>query len=67
VEPRDFLSILDRHDEPLVIRATGGFFTTQYEYLTSYRGLAFYTKNTSPLVLPGQCEVIDARKIWIPG
>jgi hypothetical protein len=67
LEPRDFLSVLDRHEEPLVIRATGGFFTTQYEYLTSYRGLAFYTKNATPLVLPRQCEVIDARKIWIPG
>jgi hypothetical protein len=65
--PIDFLSILERHAEPLVVRATGGFFTTRYEYLTSYRGLAFFTSNAAPLVLPSHCEVIEAKKIWIPG
>ena len=67
VEPEDFQSILKRHGEPLVVQATGGFFTTQYLYLTSYRGLAFFTKSATPLVLPRQCEVVEARKIWIPG
>jgi hypothetical protein len=67
VEPNDFLSILDRHSEPLVVRATGGFFTMQYLYLTSYRGLAFFTKSATPLAIPQQCEVIEAKKIWIPG
>ena len=67
VEPDDFLSILDRHSEALVVRATGGFFTTQYLYLTSYRGLAFFAKSATPLDLPRQCEIVEARKIWIPG
>jgi hypothetical protein len=67
VEPCDFLSILERHSEPLVVSAIGGFLTTRYDYLTSYRGLAFFTSNATPLVLPPHCEVIQARKIWIPG
>jgi hypothetical protein len=67
VEPDDFLSILDRHDEPLVVQATGGIFSTRYLYLTSYRGLAFFTKSATPLALPRQCEVVAAKKIWIPG
>jgi hypothetical protein len=67
VEPDDFLSVLDRNAEPLVVQAKGGFFTTQYLYLTSYRGLAFFAKSQTPLVLPRQCQVVTARKIWIPG
>ncbi|HLN33610.1 MAG TPA: hypothetical protein VK395_38140 [Gemmataceae bacterium] len=52
VSPDDFLVILQRQREPLVIHATGGLFTTNYEYLTSYKGLAFFTKAPAPLDLP---------------
>jgi hypothetical protein len=67
VEPEDFLSILRRQQEPLVVHATGGFFSTSYKYLSSYKGLAFFTKSPAPLDLPGGCEVVQAQKIWIPG
>jgi hypothetical protein len=67
VSPEDFLAILDRHEEPLVVQAQGGFFSTQHMYLTSYRGLAFFTKSATRLVLPRQAEIINAQKIWIPG
>ena len=67
VEPVDFLDILQRHQEPLVVQATGGFFSTNYQYLSSYKGLAFFTKSAFPLALPGTCEVVQAKKIWIPG
>jgi len=71
VEPDDFLRILGRQESPLVICATGGFlsplFGTNYQYLTSYKGLAFFTKSPNPLELPGDSEVIEAKKIWIPG
>jgi hypothetical protein len=67
VEPEDFLGILQRQREPLVVQATGGFFTTNYQYLSSYKGLAFFTKSAFPLTLPGSCEVVQAKKIWIPG
>jgi len=45
IGPDDFLNILDQNDEPLVVHAIGGFFSTSHQYLTSYRGLAFFTKN----------------------
>ncbi|MPY89679.1 MAG: hypothetical protein GEU99_17375 [Luteitalea sp.] len=66
VEPEDFLHILQRQREPLVVHATGGFLTTRYLYLSSYKGLAFFTKSPSALQLPGDCEIVKARKIWIP-
>jgi len=50
-----------------VIHATGGFFSTSYNYLTTYKGLAFFTKAPAPLDLPSTNEVVVAQKIWIPG
>jgi len=67
VEPADFLGILQRQQSPLVVHATGGFFSTNYRYLTSYRGLAFFTKSPAPLDLPAGAELVQARTIWIPG
>lgn len=67
VEPADFLRILERQQAPLVVHATGGFFSTSYLYLSSYKGLAFFTKSLAPLSLPTNCEVVQAQKIWIPG
>jgi hypothetical protein len=52
VEPDDFVGILRRQPGALVVQATGGFFTTSYRYLTSYKGLAFFTKAAAPLGLP---------------
>jgi hypothetical protein len=67
VEPEEFLRIVQRTQAPLVIHAIGGFISTNYQYLTSYKGLVFYTKSTSPLDLPNGSEVVLAKKIWIPG
>ena len=67
VEPQDFLRILNRQQEPLVVQASGGFFSTSYQYLSSYKGLAFFTKAPFPLTLPSGCEVVQSQKIWIPG
>ena len=67
VEPEEFLRILQRTQAPLVIHAVGGFFSTNYQYLTSYKGLAFFTKSPSALDLPNGSEVVLAKKIWIPG
>lgn len=68
VEPDDFLAIIDWNSEPLAVHAVGAFFfKTHHQYLTSYRGLAFYTKSKMELVLPEHCQVVEAQKIWIPG
>ena len=66
VEPNEFERILARHDAPLVVAAQGGFFRTKYQYLTSYKGLAFFTKSLTPLTLPSGSEVVVASRIWIP-
>lgn len=67
VAPPDFKAILDRQETPLVVRSTGGILTRKHIYLCSYKGLAFYTRSAKPLPLPGDAEVINADKIWIPG
>jgi hypothetical protein len=53
--------------EPLVVHATAGIFSTSFLYLSSYKGLAFFTKSPAPMDLPSGCEVVQAQKIWIPG
>ncbi len=67
VESVDFETILNKAEKPLVVCAQGGFFSTNYQYLMGYRGLAFYCKSATPLTLPLSVETIQAKKIWIPG
>lgn len=67
LEPAEFLKILGRNDEPLVVQAQGGVFRTSWQYLTSYKGLAFFTKSAQPLLLPGRAQIVSAASIWIPG
>ncbi len=66
VEPDDFLMILSKADRPLVVMATGGFIKTNYQYLTGYKGLVFFTKSPAEMMLPGDIELVLAKKIWIP-
>ena len=66
VQPEDFANILRRVEKPLVIYHQGGFFTTKHEYLTSYKGFAFYAKSSEQIDLPKTVEVIIANSIWIP-
>lgn len=66
VEPAEFLKILRKAADPLIVAATGGVFSKKYQYLMSYKGLAFYTKSSDPLSLPVTAEVIAANRIWTP-
>ena len=67
VEPEEFARLLTRQPGMLVVSAEGGLFSTKYQYLTAYKGLAFFTESATPLTLPSGCELVVARKIWIPG
>ena len=67
VSPGDFANILRRVENPLIVYTQGGFFTTRHQYLTSYKGLAFYTKSREQIDLPGSAEVITAQGMWMPG
>jgi hypothetical protein len=67
VEPEDFINIIRKVDKPLVVYSEGGFFSKNYQYLTSYKGLAFFTKSPAPIQFAPGAEIISASKIWIPG
>jgi hypothetical protein len=67
IEPEEFLKILKKVDAPLVIYAEGGMISTNYQYMVSYKGFAFYCKADEPIELPKKAEVVVADKIWIPG
>ncbi len=66
VEPDAFLALLWRSETPLVVVAAGGFFSTTYKYLMSYKGLAFYTRSADRLDLGGDVEIVEASQIWVP-
>jgi hypothetical protein len=66
VSDRDFAAIVDRTPEPLVVYAQGRFLAPKHQYLTSYRGLIFHATAQTPIPLPGKCEMVIAKKIWIP-
>ena len=67
LDPPEFLKVLARAENPAVVLATGGLFSKNYQYLTSYKGLAFFTKAGDPLPLSASVELITAERIWIPG
>lgn len=67
VKPEDFLNILGKTENPLIIFAVGGIFSKKYQYLTSYKGFAFFTKSPEPLHFASEIEIVRAGKIWIPG
>ncbi|MEJ7811397.1 MAG: hypothetical protein WKG32_13380 [Gemmatimonadaceae bacterium] len=66
VDAGNFMAILKRAERPVVVVARGGVLTKHYRYLTSYKGLAFYTKSEQAIVLPNHVEIVEAQKIWIP-
>lgn len=67
MHPDDFLCLLDQIAEPLIVVATGGILTRNYQYLVGHKGLAFYTKAAEKLPLPLDAQIVTADKIWIPG
>jgi ethanolamine utilization protein EutA (predicted chaperonin) len=67
MEPEEFQKILSKTSKSLVVCATGGLISTNYQYLTTYKGLAFFTKSHEPLTLPPGVETVIAEDIWLPG
>jgi hypothetical protein len=66
VSEEDFQKVLRKTEQPLVIFSKGGVFSTKYQYLTSYKGFAFYTKSSTELSLSPGIEIIFTKKIWVP-
>ncbi len=61
-----FRNIVARQKEALVVHATGGLLRTNYQYLTSYKGLAFFACLSAPLDFPADTEIVLAKRIWAP-
>jgi hypothetical protein len=66
IKPDEFQALLKRIDNPLIICSEGGLFSTTYKYLTSYKGFAFYTQSSVPIILPLGIETVVSKKIWLP-
>ena len=66
VDSANFLTILSKIENPLIIYAEGGLFKSNYQYLISYKGFAFYTKSPVPILLPAGAETIVTKSIWTP-
>ena len=63
----DFDRIVWKAPEAIVIRARPGVFSKQHQYLTSYKGFVFHTRTRVELHFASSVEVVDAKKIWVPG
>jgi hypothetical protein len=66
IEPDEFSRLLRGMDDGLVVESESKIFSTTYKYLTSYKGLTFFTKTSNPISIPGKLEKISARSIWMP-
>jgi hypothetical protein len=67
VDPGEFLKLLDLNAQGLVVHAIGGIFSRRHKYLMGFKGLAFYTSVRQTIDLPGTCQIIEAKEIWITG
>ena len=65
VEAAEFLDILGKTEKPLVVHSPSGFMTKN-KYLTSYKGLVFFTKTKDEILIPKTAEIVNAKKISIP-
>ena len=66
VEPADFVRILNRQPESVVIHASGGLFRRLHHYTTSYKGFAFLVTCSEPLPLDRRVELFEAKALWTP-
>ncbi len=61
----EFLEILTMSERPLVVYSPKRLIGT-HKYLTSYKGITFYTKSRQWLELDESCEVVTCKTIWVP-
>ena len=66
VEPYDFLEIVFRNPNALVVIAPAGFLWRKHRYATSYKGFIVHTLSSDPLDLPPKTEVLQAKAMWMP-
>ncbi|MBH8553643.1 hypothetical protein I8751_14935 [Nostocaceae cyanobacterium CENA357] len=63
VKLEDFLAILSKCEQPLVIFTSEGFFTKIYKYVTAYKGFVFFTESLDKLEFGSNVEIIYAQSL----
>lgn len=66
LKEEDFIKVISRSDNPVIIVSRGGFMRKDFDYLTAYKGFIFYVRTKNEINLPGDSEIISAQQIWIP-
>ena len=67
VEPEDFQRLVEHNAQGLVVHSAPKLFQPKHRYIMGYKGLAFFTEASAPLDLPPGLELVEAKKIWMPG
>jgi hypothetical protein len=66
VNAHEFLRMVERQDEPLVVTRGPKVFHKNHIYLTTFKGFTFFCSSRGELSMPGKAEVFTVRSIWIP-
>ena len=66
LEREEFIEVLKRQEEPLVVCSLKGTLKNRHTYLTSYRGMLFAHRAKSPIELEGY-DLINAQEIRFGG
>lgn len=67
LEAPEFERIVRKAGDPIVVHSLSGVFSKRHQYLTSYKGLIFYTKTPDELYFAATVEILESKHIWIPG
>ena len=63
VKCEDFITILSKSEDPLVIMTAEGLFTKIYKYATAYKGFVFFTESLDKLHFGKEIELIQALSL----
>jgi hypothetical protein len=68
LEPSVFMKLFTADSATLVVASEefGFLGNRRYKYVTSYKGLTFFTESKTSLSLPTEAEVLTAVKIKMP-
>ena len=66
VAPEDFQKLLEQNVQGLVVHSVGKILG-RHKYIMGFKGLAFYTSSREALAMPRALQIVEAKKIWIPG
>lgn len=63
IKSEDFMTIVSKSEDPLVVETAEGFFTKIYKYATAYKGFVFFTESLNRLQFTAHTEIIQALSI----